>query len=83
MTLIELSKEGFSSLLGVDYSDSAIRLATTVAEEHSYDVKYEVNITLMTYIRGKQESYVTDCGKSMTLIELSKEGFSSLLGVDY
>lgn len=35
MMLIELAREGFKSLIGVDYSDLAVQLATEIAKDQN------------------------------------------------
>lgn len=37
MMLVELAREGFTHLVGVDYSEAAINLAKSVASSHGYD----------------------------------------------
>lgn len=40
MFLIELSKEGYTNLTGLDYSESAIELAKGVAKQYQCNIKY-------------------------------------------
>lgn len=52
MTLIELAREGFTNLTGVDYSQAAVELAKAIAEKqelnidyHKFDILSEENIS--------------------------------------
>ncbi|XP_062549889.1 EEF1A lysine methyltransferase 2 [Armigeres subalbatus] len=42
MMLIELAREGFSNLTGVDYSPKAIELAQSIAKDQELDIAYKV-----------------------------------------
>lgn len=42
MMLIELSREGFTHLTGVDYSNNAIELATQIAADQNINITYKV-----------------------------------------
>nr|CAH7748609.1 unnamed protein product [Callosobruchus chinensis]CAH7751045.1 unnamed protein product [Callosobruchus chinensis] len=41
MFLIELSNEGYSNLLGVDYSEKAVELSRKIANEKGYNITYK------------------------------------------
>lgn len=43
MSLIELAREGFTNLTGIDYSLPAIQLASTLSDEFPH-IKYKVII---------------------------------------
>lgn len=42
MMLIELAREGYSNLTGVDYSPKAIELAQSIAKDQELDITYKV-----------------------------------------
>lgn len=42
MMLIELSNEGYTNLLGVDYSSIAVDLATKVAKDQEHNISFKV-----------------------------------------
>lgn len=42
MLLVELAREGYTSLLGVDYSPKAVELAENIAKDQELDIAYKV-----------------------------------------
>ena len=42
MMCIDLAREGFTNITGVDYSENAVILARKVADQAGVDIKYEV-----------------------------------------
>lgn len=42
MMLIELAREGFTKLTGVDYSPKAIKLSENIAKDQDVDIEYKV-----------------------------------------
>lgn len=42
MFLIELAREGFKNLLGVDYSPKAVELAASIAKDQELPIEYKV-----------------------------------------
>lgn len=42
MLLIELAREGYTKLLGVDYSPKAVELASSIAKDQDLNISYEV-----------------------------------------
>ncbi|XP_055843514.1 EEF1A lysine methyltransferase 2 [Episyrphus balteatus] len=42
MILVELANEGYTNLLGVDYSPKAVELASNIAKDQKLDIKYQV-----------------------------------------
>lgn len=42
MMLIELSREGYKNLYGIDYSPKAIELSKNIATGQDIDIKYSV-----------------------------------------
>lgn len=56
MLLIELAREGFSNLLGVDYSEGAIELAKQIAKDQELNIRYQVLDLLNTELCREQLS---------------------------
>lgn len=50
-TLIELAKEGFTNLLGIDYCEEAILLAKKISQMELPHIKYQVNVQYSAYYR--------------------------------
>lgn len=42
MMLIEMYREDYKNLTGVDYSENAVKLAAEIAKDQDMDIKYEV-----------------------------------------
>lgn len=42
MMLIELAREGYTKLTGVDYSPKAIKLSEIIAKDQDIDIDYKV-----------------------------------------
>jgi EEF1A lysine methyltransferase 2 len=56
MLLIELSREGYTSLTGIDYSPKAIELAKKIADDQTLNIKYKL-VDLMS------PEEIKNCGK--------------------
>ncbi|CAD7002857.1 unnamed protein product [Ceratitis capitata] len=54
MLLIELAREGFSNLLGVDYSENAIKLAKQIAKDQELNIRYQSADLLNTKLCQQQ-----------------------------
>ncbi|XP_053955895.1 EEF1A lysine methyltransferase 2 [Anastrepha ludens] len=50
MILIELAREGYTDLLGVDYSQNAIELAREIAKDQELNIRYKVADLLNTEV---------------------------------
>lgn len=75
MLLIELAEEGFENLLGVDYSEAAVKLAKKVATAQNLDIKFETCDILADAakpLNGRQFKVVLDKG-TYDAISLSPE----------
>ncbi|XP_055912226.1 EEF1A lysine methyltransferase 2 [Eupeodes corollae] len=42
MLLVELAREGYTQLVGIDYSPKAVELATNIATDQELNIKYQV-----------------------------------------
>ncbi|KAK3917357.1 EEF1A lysine methyltransferase 2 [Frankliniella fusca] len=65
MLLVELAHEGFENLLGVDYSEAAVKLAQKVASSQNLDIKFETCDILADAtkpLNGRQFKVVLDKG---------------------
>ncbi|KAJ9582420.1 hypothetical protein L9F63_003218 [Diploptera punctata] len=63
MLLVELAREGFSNLVGVDYSEKAIELAKSVARSQNLTISFEVCDLLSTQNKiSEQFSVALDKG---------------------
>ncbi|XP_067012529.2 EEF1A lysine methyltransferase 2 [Anabrus simplex] len=62
MLLVELAREGFASLTGVDYSPNAIALARAVASSQGLEIHYEVCDVLSGALDGRRYQVALDKG---------------------
>jgi len=78
MMLIELAREGFTNLTGVDYSEAAVKLAEAVALSQELKINYEVCDILadsLSPLNGKKFQIVLDKG-TYDAISLNPENTS-------
>lgn len=55
MMLIELAQEGFTNLVGVDYSDQAVQLATDIAQKRGFSDQIKYKVVDMVKEEGNEE----------------------------
>merc|ERR1719474_1728574 len=77
MLCVDLAREGFTNVTGVDYCEEAIQLARKVSEEAGFSVNFEVGNILKRDAKCYQQTYkvVTDKGTfdAISLGETAKE----------
>lgn len=62
MLLIELAREGFSNLIGVDYSSNAIRLANAIAENQDLKISYfQCDLLCENFYFSGESELLRDC----------------------